>query len=523
MELTAEESSDDGSNDQPEVRLSPEKEHALHMLDDVIEEAEKGMGFSGSDSDSEGEPAPQQRSHDDLKIIDLETDESVASFEKSTPPELIRWCRWDWKGRPSTAVLLTRVVVVTGTTDTTVLQPPPPQPPVVQLEEDVSPDMSHVSVVVVGGENVQVIDSSLSSHETNGNVERSCSSASHSSVASSSLASSSSMVRTNNSRNVVQEEAEKPQSQNSVRVEGTTTTETDDDIIQTVNGKPKRLKDSEEDSWCHGQLKIHRRHSPRIAARLRHPNNMTSKKKTLLVQSVLLLLLNRNATSRPTLSKRLEEPILRRFLPPKEDDEDQVVLRKSRQEEGRERTSHRARGQAPNGADNVDSGQTANRGEGDDDQSRVGGRAQDPSVQGRHRQDGFETQDSKTHSKVWNRRRDGDDNYLPKSSTEMTTINDSTTTITSESRSCGSWNCCRSKSRNSSKTWPLKTTSAASSRTSASNRNEGSWSRTTKTTCNPWSTSNGSKDDKAEEQQHVDVKVTSKKISCWTGKGIEAI
>ena len=122
----------------------------------------------------------------------------------------------------------------------------------------VSPDMSHVSVIVVGGvgdnDSIHVIDSSLatpllSQHDTSTidqAIERSYSSASHSSNASSigtglSISSSSnsaavntknkSFERTLNSENDENVENRGP-SQNSLRVEGTTIDETEEDMIE---------------------------------------------------------------------------------------------------------------------------------------------------------------------------------------------------------------------------------------------------------------------------------------------------
>lgn len=131
----------------------------------------------------------------------------------------------------------------------------------------VSPDMSHVSVIVVGGvgenDSIHVIDSSLATTTssqrnvpTTGQViERSCSSASHSSNASSlgtgmSISSSSNSTAFNTKLNnlSLQEEDEslhdqdshkekdnmekRGPSQNSLRVEGTTLDETEEDMLE---------------------------------------------------------------------------------------------------------------------------------------------------------------------------------------------------------------------------------------------------------------------------------------------------
>ena len=165
-----------------------------------------------------------------------------------------------------------------------------------------SPDMSHVSVIVVGGlgenDSIHVMDSSLAATNTSSthnqlgltnskDIERSCSSASHSSNASS-LGTGMSISSSNNSAafnikgrqeslqeedepsydpNLIQMDKEagnRGPSQNSVRLEGTTLDATEDDMMEEpytnhnghIHKKDKQLKDiqrtgqldSEEDS-----------------------------------------------------------------------------------------------------------------------------------------------------------------------------------------------------------------------------------------------------------------------------------
>lgn len=165
--------------------------------------------------------------------------------------------------------------------------------------QSVSPDMSHVSVIVVGGvgenDSIHVIDSSLattaqSQHDTptiDQVVERSYSSASHSSNTSSigtglsiSSSSNSAVLNTkhkyNTSREMNEQSVDKylhsennenienrGPSQNSLRVEGTTIDETEEDMIEEpssynqyhpcISGQDQKLtkpigEDSEEDS-----------------------------------------------------------------------------------------------------------------------------------------------------------------------------------------------------------------------------------------------------------------------------------
>lgn len=127
-----------------------------------------------------------------------------------------------------------------------------------RTREDVSPDMSHVSVVVVGDENIQVVDSSSvvspsspqpGGIETNGagelsDLSRSFSSASHTSSESGRSKDSSSFGNGfNNSRQQHLQSSNRSSgvtSPTSIILEGSTITETETDETPTTPSKPPR-------------------------------------------------------------------------------------------------------------------------------------------------------------------------------------------------------------------------------------------------------------------------------------------
>ena len=153
------ESSDEEDRDR---EFSPEKDHALNLLDDVIEEAEKGiMGgdrrasltSSSSGGGSSAASSSSTNTHEDLsekkRAPSVVSDGQVSAASATAAPAR----------EPSEG----EVVVVTGGDNATTVVSPPED----NNDDDVAtagtpnPDMSHVSVVVLGEASIQVIDSSL--------------------------------------------------------------------------------------------------------------------------------------------------------------------------------------------------------------------------------------------------------------------------------------------------------------------------------------------------------------------------
>ncbi len=159
-----------------------------------------------------GSTSPNPDSAESVQEEEEEDDESVTSF----PP-------------PPTSKSKTNGEVVVVGADTTLVSPEP------EADEfgTPSPDMSHVSVVVVGGKgenDIQVIDSSLSSGGEGklSASQRSGSSASHSSSSAASAASSS--RNSSNQNNIVPPpQSYQEQQQNSINLDGITVGESDTD------------------------------------------------------------------------------------------------------------------------------------------------------------------------------------------------------------------------------------------------------------------------------------------------------
>lgn len=278
-----------------EVRLSPEKEQALQTLDDVIQEAEESMVSSDfdeeedeegsvvhkkeeteevmsddrSESEEEDVISPPPPPPDDIQIIDLEDQASSSTSNASNEGDLHEGEVEDVDTSSLTPppTIKNEEVVVVGA-DTTLV-------PASENQDEggasLSPDMSHVSVVVVGGSgdnDIHVMDSSLSSgdsqqqpssrpHQSQADVERSCSSASQSS---SSVGSSTSGSAKTDQKPVIlpppqdYREVGGKVSPNSITLEGTTTeaTDTEDLIVGHLDGRfangAIQQHDSEEDS-----------------------------------------------------------------------------------------------------------------------------------------------------------------------------------------------------------------------------------------------------------------------------------
>jgi len=294
----------------PDQRFSsPEKDpaDAIADLDDVIEEAEKGIrdGTSsdrrssiassksgGADSRSSTNASDDVVKPKDFECVSLDSRSAGGSESnskvKAKAPSVVSEGQVSSISRVSREPSEGEVVVVTGGPDnaTTVVTDHDPASSNAAAVGAASPDMSHVSVVVLGDSSIQVIDSSLTSSSTAGgssqqqqqqlppqasNTKRSCSSASHSSsITSSSLSttgSSSASAAGSGASAGSRRSAEgsllaQPNSRNSMPIEGTTTTETatEDEMYSGLAGTRSSVtegggnnilkKDSEEDSAC---------------------------------------------------------------------------------------------------------------------------------------------------------------------------------------------------------------------------------------------------------------------------------
>jgi len=272
-------------------RLSPEKDLALRTLDDVIQEAEETMGSSENVSEDGGERSivqalnthiNEEDQYEDVRIISrtgsgassgvaVRVDKSASVSSASpqpTPPPASPGI--SMKRADGSEVIIPpearEDVVIISSEDTTMVATE-------KSGDDISQDTTHVSVVVVGEDDVKVLDSSSSLAGSASNapseagtggfgganggivsngpgdlsdLSRSFSSASHASSAASSSKDSNGARNRQTAATNAQHERQSPRqlplptpSPNSIILEGSTVTATDTDDMPAVSPSPK--------------------------------------------------------------------------------------------------------------------------------------------------------------------------------------------------------------------------------------------------------------------------------------------